>query len=209
MAELTKATIRRYIPGGGDEVKVPFNPTEYQLAQSNQFAEVAIPGLAAPLLQYGRGNARTLSMQLFFDTFEQGTDVREHTQKIVRLLEIQEETHAPPVIEFTWGELQFVGVLEQANQRFTLFLGSGVPVRATVDITIKEFWDDKLQGGRTKRQTADFAKRYVVRRGDTLSGIAGRLYANPASWRPIAEENNMDNPLDLQPGRALAIPAIR
>jgi hypothetical protein len=78
---LEKATIERYIPGG-ESVDVLFNPTEYQLSQSNQFAEVAVPGLGAPLLQFGRGNARTLSMQLFFDTYEQRTDVRQHTRKI-------------------------------------------------------------------------------------------------------------------------------
>ena len=204
--ELEKAAIKRYIPKGGETIKVLFNPTEYRLAQSNQFAEVAVPGLAAPLLQYGRGNARTLSMQLFFDTYEDGVDVRKHTKQLIDLLEINKDIHAPPVCQFTWGGLTFICVLERADQRFTLFLPNGTPVRATVDVTFKEFWDTKKQGGRL--QSADFSKHHVVQRGDTLSGIAGEKYDDPAMWRVIAEENDIDNPLDLEPGTVLVIPAV-
>lgn len=203
---LEKATIRPYIPKGGDTVKVLFNPTEYHLTQSNQFSEVAIPGLAAPLLQFARGNARSLSMQLFFDTYEQRTDVRDHTKKLIKLLEINRELHAPPVCEFTWGNLTFIGVLEQANQRFTLFLDDGIPVRATVDVTFKEYWDEEKQGGRL--QSANFAKGYVVQRGDTLSSIAARKYGDPGLWREIARANDIEDPLNLQPGQVLVIPAV-
>ena len=202
---LEKATIKRYIPPG-ETIKVLFNPNEYRLAVSNQFAEAAIPGLAAPLLQFGRGNASTLSMQLFFDTYEQRTDVRQYSGKIIKLLEIDPDLHAPPVCMFAWGHLEFVGVLERADQRFTLFLSDGTPVRATVDVTFKEFFESKKQAGQL--QSADFAKHYVVRRGDTLSSIAGQEFGDPALWRPIAEANRIDNPLALQPGQVLVIPAI-
>ena len=102
--------------------------------------------------------------------------------------------------------LTFIGVLEQANQRFTLFLPNGTPVRATVDVTFKEFWDEKKQGGRL--QSAHFAKLQVVHQGDTLSAIAGQKYGDPALWRPIAEANGIDDPLDVQPGQVLVIPPI-
>lgn len=205
-----KATIQRYDPKSakttGAEIKVLFNPTEYRLTKSNQFAEVAVPGLGASPIQFVRGAARTLSMQLFFDTYEAGENVRTHTDKIIELLEVDADLHAPPICQFTWGEkLTFVGVLERADQRFTLFRSDGTPVRATVDVTFKEYFGGKPGD----RQSADFAKRYVVRRGDTLSSIAGQKYGDPALWRPIAEENDIDDPLAIRPGRTLVIPAIR
>jgi len=206
---LEKATIQRYNPDSGttegDPLKVLFNPTEYRLNKSNQFAEVAIPGLEAPPLQFVRGNAQTLSMQLFFDTYEQGQDVRVYTKQIVDLLKVDPELHAPPICLFVWGDLKFVGVLERANQSFKLFLSSGVPVRATVDVAFKEY----LAGQPGDRQSADFTKRYVVRRGDTLSGIADQKYGDPTLWRPIAEENSIDDPLSIRPGQVLIIPAIQ
>ncbi len=205
---LEKATIQRYdLESGtpeGDPIEVLFNPTEYRLEKSNQFAEVAIPGLESPPIQFVRGNIRTLSMQLFFDTYEQGEDVRDHTGQIVGLLDVDPDLHAPPVCIFSWGDLNFVGVLERANQTFQLFLSDGTPVRATVDVSFKEYF--YAPGD---RQSADFAKRYVVRRGDTLSGIAGRKYGDPALWRPIAEENGIDDPLSIEPGQVLTIPAIQ
>lgn len=203
--KLEKANISVVI-GGGDEVEVLFNPNEYRLSGSNQFAEVAIPGLPSPPLQFVKGNSRTLTMQLFFDTFETGSDVREHTRKVTGLLDIDPELHAPPVVLFTWGDLNFMGVLERAEQRFTLFYASGIPARATVDVTFKEFTEGTEQAG--KNRSATFDKRRTVRRGDTLSGIAGREYGDPGNWRPIAAANGIDDPLALYPGQVLVIPAI-
>jgi hypothetical protein len=204
--ELEKATIGVYIGTKRDPITVLFNPTEYQLNQSNQFSEVSIPGLAAPPLQFARGNARTLSMQLFFDTYEQRTDVRVYTRALTELLELDSELHAPPICQFTWGKLIFIGVLEHANQRYTLFLSDGTPVRATVDVSFKEFWDTDMHGGRL--QSANFAKHHTISRGETLSSIAAHYYGDPAKWRPIAEENQIDDPLALRPGQVLSVPPI-
>ena len=203
--EFENATISYKEKGKEKTIKVLFNPNEYRLNKANQFAEVAIPGLASPPLQFVRGNARTLSMQLFFDTYTYygSADVRDHTKKIVDLLKIDDKLHAPPICHFNWGELNFVGVLEKADQRFTLFLPDGKPVRATVDVSFKEHYE-----GAQKLESADFAKHYVVRRGDTLSSIAGEKYGDPGLWRPIAEKNSMDDPLALKPGQVLVIPAI-
>lgn len=211
---LEKAKIKPLVRDG-TEFEVLFNPTEYRVSKSNQFAEVTIPGLGAPLLQFGHGNAQTLTMQLFFDTYDpqatdsryrKNEDVRSHTRLVTNLLMINGELHAPPVIQFSWGSFVFVGVLQQADVRFTLFLPSGVPVRATVDVTIKQYYDGRKETGML--QSANFAKEHVVLPGDTLVGIAAKLYDDPAKWRPIADANNIDDPLVLEPGRVLTIPAI-
>jgi hypothetical protein len=208
--ELEKATIT---PMGGGDIKVLFNPTQYQLSKANQFAEVAVPGLEAPPLQFVRGNARTLSMQLFFDTYDpvdaelQGSDVRNFTSQITGLLKVDSDSHAPPICLFSWGKLKFIGVLEKADQRFTLFLPNGVPVRATVDVSFKEVGQAQADQARD-RFSSDFAKRHVVRRGESLWSIAAERYGDPALWRPIAEENGLDNPLALEAGQVLVIPAL-
>ena len=48
-----------------------------------------------------------------------------------------------------------------------------------------------------------------MRRGDTLSSVAGALYQDPAAWRDIARANQIDDPRSLEPGRELAIPRLR
>jgi hypothetical protein len=207
---LEKATIRLYDPDSmsvhGDKIEVLFNPTQYRLSRSNQFGEVAVPGLPASLIQFGKGNSSTLTMQLFFDTYEKRTDVRAHTGKIVGLLDIDSELHAPPVLVFSWGHLNFVCVLERAEQNFDLFLSDGTPVRGTVDVTFKEYFDGRKHGANL--QSANFAKKYVVKRRDTLSAISGKYYDDPGLWRHIAEENGIDDPFSIEPGQVLVIPAI-
>jgi nucleoid-associated protein YgaU len=211
--------ISQVIPKGG-EFRVLFNPTEYRLNKTNQFNEVVIPGASAPLIQFGHGDAQTLTMQLFFDTYDpkfmddqpiKNKDVRFYTQQVTDLLKINEKLHAPPVCRFSWGSLIFHGVLQQADLNCTLFLPSGIPVRATVSVTFKQFFDGKTETGLfaaavPKKQSANYYKRHVVRRGDTLSSIAGEEYDDPAQWRAIAEANALDDPLAIRPGQELVIP---
>ncbi len=56
----------------GEIISVMYNPEEMKLEQGNNFAEIGIPGLNASPVQYVRGKVRTLSMELFFDSYETG-----------------------------------------------------------------------------------------------------------------------------------------
>jgi len=203
--ELAKAQIT---PEDEAAIPVLFNPTQYSLDQANSIAEVGVPGLAAPILQYVRGNGRTLTMDLFFDTYEAQTDVRRHTEKIYGLLNVRGPLHRPPVCTFTWGAFNFTCVAERVGGRFTLFLADGTPVRATLSCTFKEFIEVELLVRDPPLESADHAKTYVVRRGDTLAAIAAREYGDPEQWRPIADANRIENPRVLPPGTRLSLPAL-
>lgn len=203
---LAKATIT---PEGGQPIKVRFNPTQYSLNHGNQVAEIGVPGLAAPILQYVRGNARTLSMELLFDTYEEKSSVREaYTDKIYGLLAIDPDKHAPPICTVEWKELKFTCVLERVDGRFTMFLEDGTPVRATLNVSFKEYLTVDALVRHKPNQSADHTKTYTVKLGDTLSSIAAAEYGDPARWRPIATANRIENPRLLAPGRVLRIPPL-
>jgi hypothetical protein len=205
---LEKALITPEAPQGAQPIAVLFNPTQYGLDSSNQFAETPVVGLNTPILQYVRGNASSLSMELFFDTYEQQSDVREHTNRIYALLAVETSTHVPPVCTFTWGRFSFRGVLEKVNGKFTLFLDDGTPVRATLTVSFKEFADPELTVRAAPTESADHTKMYAVKLGDTISGIAAREYGDPGEWRPIADANGLANPRVMTPGRLLMIPPL-
>ena len=95
----------------GETITAMFNPEEYTLSKDNNFAVVSVPGLGSPLLQFVNGNLQTLAMELFFDTYEKHTDVREETDKIAKLLALRSDMHAPPVLKISWATLQFRCVL--------------------------------------------------------------------------------------------------
>ena len=48
----------------------------------------------------------------------------------------------------------------------------------------------------------------MVGQQDTLSAIAGRVYGNPATWRPIAIQNDLDEPRTLTVGQRLLVPQL-
>lgn len=192
----------------GQQIEVMFNPEEYSLNKDNNFASQSIPGLSSPILQFVAGNLRTLEMELFFDTTDARSDVRTQTQKVVDLLKIDPDLHAPPVLRVAWGSLQLRCVLARANQKFLKFLEDGRPTRARVTVSFSEFIDPEREAKEVNRQTADFSKVYVVQRGDTLAGIAVRFYDNASLWRPIAIANGIDQPRAIVPGQELHVPAL-
>ena len=100
MPSLAKAKIQ--IEATGEQFEVMFNPEEYTLNKDNNFASQNVPGLSGPLLQFVHGNLRTLEMELFFDTLEKQRDVREQTVKVTRLLDINRDLHAPPIVRISW-----------------------------------------------------------------------------------------------------------
>jgi hypothetical protein len=102
----------------------------------------------------------------------------------------------------------FQGVLERLEQQFTLFMEDGTPVRATSGCTFKEWRTNYDDLNRQATQSADIAKTRIVKRGETLSGIAAEEYHNPGLWRPIADENGIDDPLSVLPGTVLLVPAL-
>lgn len=227
--ELAKATIVDTVTGAAHTVM--YNPEELRFDQGNHVSEVPIPGLEAPPVQYVRGKARTLSMELFFDTYETGRDVREFTAPIVALLDQNPTTQAPPVLLFSMGRVQFRCVLVDAGQRYTMFLRDGTPVRSTLSVRLHEYVDVRLAvehglflGSPTASAVANTVARtaaavavragvlppsaavHVVVDGETLAGIAALLLGDPARWREIADANDLDDPFALAPGTRLVVP---
>jgi hypothetical protein len=203
---LTRAKI--LIEHTGEQFNVLFNPEEYALDKDNNFASHTVPGLSSPLLQFVNGNLRTLNMELFFDTTDDRRDVREETSRVVGLLDIRSDLHAPPVIRVSWASLQFRCVLARASQRFTRFLEDGRPTRARLTVTFNEFIDEEREAKEVNRQTADFSKAHVVQQGETISDIAFTHYRDPQLWRPIADANALDDPRRLTAGSSLRIPSL-
>lgn len=198
------------------EIPVQFNPESYRLSKAAQIAEIAIYGIDSPILQFVRGQNETLSLDLFFDSTEEGldenaVDVRERTNAIYQLVKIQPKTHAPPRIRFRWGAgLSFKAIVERVEQSFELFAPTGVPLRATLSVSFREYKTLAEQLEELKLESNDHTRREEVRPGDTLRLIAHRLYGEARLWRVIAEHNAdaVRDPLRPVPGTVLSVPPL-
>ncbi len=201
----------------GEVLEALFNPNQITVQKATTWRLKPIAESDTGNSQFLHGEPATLTMELFFDTYERGEDVRRHTGAIFALTTVQEhgELHRPPLCRLEWGEFsisdtfQCEWVLQSLNQRFTLFLPGGTPVRASLTCTFRQWRSDEYEAKLLKKESVDRAKTRVVRRGDTLSSIAADEYSDPALWRPIADANGIVNPRTLPVGRVLAIPALR
>src|SRR6478752_6713841 len=138
---------------------VQFNPTEYTLAKGAQIAEIAIPGIDSPILQFVNGQNEKLTLDLFFDTTESGmgasaVSVTTWTDRIYELTKIEKARHAPPICRFVWSH-KFPGdqisrqiganqarpsfrcIVESVRHKYTLFSPVGIPLRATLTVTLR------------------------------------------------------------------------
>lgn len=214
---LEKATIAN--TATGESIEVMFNPEEYTLNREINFAQIAIPGRSAPIIQFVHGQQQSLDMELFLDTYEahtsgnralnrQGEDVRVLTRRVTDLMNIEPATHAPPVLVFTWASLSFTCVLSKATQRFVMFRPDGAPVRARLNVTFSQYSNAEMEAKAIKRETADYTKVHIVRQADTLPAIAFSCYGNARLWRPIARRNGIDDPRLLTIGQMLIVPQL-
>ena len=96
---LERATLTNTVTGR--RTSVQFNPEEYTLNRETTFAQLAVPGLSAPVVQFVAGNAQTLEMELLVDTTEKspaggpGADVRSLVREVTGLMDIDPQLHAP------------------------------------------------------------------------------------------------------------------
>jgi len=192
MLEMAKIVVQQT----REEIPVMYNPTELSLNKT-----VVLQGQGSNI-QFQRVEDDDLTVSLFFDTYEQQADVRTKTNRIVALTQPtvgNADRREPPVLVFTWAGPLFVGMISKLDQKFTMFLSSGVPVRAELSVTFKSVLtpqeDQHAQGKFNCRQL------WQVRENDRLYLIAQRALGDPEQWRLIAAANGIDDPLNF-PTRA-------
>jgi len=206
---LTKATLKNVSGNSPKSVDVLFNPTEYSIDRGASFAELQVPGLSTPILQFVRGEASTLNVELFFDRTNSRKSIDDSLSDLRKFVEIDSELHAPPVCQFVWGKSPFFqGVVTSLKEKFTLFDESGAILRARVTLSMKQYVPVEVQRRTLKLASPDRTRVRVLREGESLTQLAQEAYGNPGMWKLIATANNIDRPRFVSPGTELVIPAI-
>ena len=145
MSALEKARLE-VVDGGGnvtDSVPVQFNPTTMSLQMSNSNDGGSSRGRQTQ--QYNGSSSTTLTLDLEFDTADEGTtdrpvDVRTLTAGVRQFVlpGAAASKQAPPRVKFRWGTFELTGVMATLTEELSLFSSGGVPLRAKVSVQIKE-----------------------------------------------------------------------
>jgi LysM repeat protein len=200
--------------GGGLTVNCMFNPFEYTVKKTNKYEAKFKDGSDVPTMEYKGAGEKTLTLKLYFDTYDDGDgekkDVSQITRLLWQLMEVKKEgtgKKRPPPVAFEWGVFQFFAVITSITQKFTLFMKDGTPVRAEVDISFSQHMDaDEYDRQNPTSGGAATERVWMVKAGDRLDLIAAEVYGKATDWRRIALHNHITNPLLLQIGQQLRIP---
>jgi len=147
MPELEKAYIVEINDPTPDEISprfhVQFNPTSLKLQISTTKVD---PTMASQVRQSLGSGTTILSLELVFDTSDEGSterphSVREKTEQVERFT-LPKNPHEingkPPRIRFQWGSFFINGVVDGVNVDLDHFAANGTPLRAKVNLSITE-----------------------------------------------------------------------
>jgi LysM repeat protein/uncharacterized protein YoxC len=219
----------------GSPFYVQFNPKDLKLTDSSKWKVGEEVSKEKPSLTYEKGDPAKLMMELIFDTTDDGSSVEENYVKNLRAffsaaLEAEDDegnaTTQPYFSKFTWNEFEFVGVIEKLVVTYMMFSSTGVPLRAKVKLTMMEGEEPEITFASSGAidvavpnslitagavdsvvrdiSTATFTATCVAGANDTASSIAAQT---GATAQDIATANNLDDPMNIEPGTELVIPS--
>jgi len=207
------------IEGVSDPLPCLYNPREFTLSMTNSWSSKAQAGMDVQLAQFNGSEAGSMSMQLQFDTTGTGDAVTTYTDKLVALMkpdaQIQGASDAsnnkrPRTVVFQWGKIKsWPAVVEKLGLKFTYFGADGTPLRADVDITLKQYANpDDMEKQNPTSGTPKPHRVHRVQPGETLDRISAHYYGDSTRWRALAVANGLEDPLAIRPGYVLAIPRL-
>jgi hypothetical protein len=126
-----------------DTIPVQFNPASMRLQMANSVDGGASRGRQTQ--QYNGSASTTLTLDLEFDTADEGTDaspvsVLDRTDRVRQFVLPggTESKQAPPRARFRWGSFELTGVMDSLTEELGFFSSEGVPLRSKLSISIKE-----------------------------------------------------------------------
>ena len=125
----------------GDVLKAQVNPTEIELDRAVTWRQQPKKGPAD--LEFERAEPAQMTFELLFDGAETSTSVQPQLDKLREFSSVDDVLHRPPKVRVSWGSgagvmPTFDCVIESVIVRYTTFAESGVPLRSTVGLTLKE-----------------------------------------------------------------------
>ncbi len=189
-SEFKKAEFTFTTSAGKQTVPVDFNPAtlEYAITVNTQ-------GEGGQAQQTAGSSSAKLNLELVFDSTDTGDDVRAKTNKVERMLQTTpgEGPNPPPQVlsevTFEWGAFKFVGVVDSYKQTMDFFSENGVPLRATVTLSMSQPKYKFDQAAGAKKATTD--QPFVLAGGapDQIAKDSG----NPSAARGIAAANGLES----------------
>jgi hypothetical protein len=205
-ATLTELSGDRTPTPAGDPVEVQFNPSSLRLQMTNNVE--GGKSTTRPVEQHTGKSSDTLSLELVFDTADEGTtsaprSVRERTADISKFVRPKDGAkQTPPRLRLQWGDFLFEGVMTSYSEELDLFASTGEPLRAKVQVSILG-QDTRFEslatgpgagtgagaqppGGGAGAGDGPIDRVATALGGESAPALAARLGLDPSAWRGMS-----------------------
>jgi LysM repeat protein len=200
-------------------INCQYNPEKIKIKRSNSWDTLEMPGKGVKTAIFKGSQPGDFEIEdLIFDTTDSGDPVTTTTDKLLALLDRDPQVQGtseltnnarPPTVKFHWGQMvSFECYVESVDVEFTYFSSKGVPLRAEVGISLKQFKEDQTRRQNPTSGTPYPHKVHRMLPGETLDRISSHYYGDPNQWRALASANGIEDPLSVRPGSLLVIPEI-
>lgn len=188
------------------------NPAEVALTYEMEYSTASGQGTTAGRMDFSRVKPGDLSLAFFIDgTGANGrlVDVQQQVAEFKDTTGYHGDIHRTRYLRIGWGTLQVKRwVLKSASIAYKLFRQDGVPLRALINATFIETYDDTTRLVLAGNQSADLTHLRLVNAGDTLPGLCELIYREPRMCVEVARANGLDNFRRLVPGTRLRFPPL-
>lgn len=110
-------------------------------------------------------------------------------------------------LTFTWGTaINYSVTMVSVDVTYDRFTFSGKPIRAKVNLKMR-YEGTTPPGTNPTSGGIPGRRRHTLVAGETLQHIATANYGRPGAWRALATANGIEDPLAIQPGTLIYLPA--
>jgi hypothetical protein len=122
-----------------------------------------------------------------------------------RLVGYKGDTHRPRFFIITWGTFFARCVLESYSINYKLFSPLGVPLRAVISTSWREYKAIQLTEFIKNMLSPDVTHQHTIRENEHLSLVTYGVYEDPRYYYEVGEKNELDNLRKLNPGDSLQL----
>lgn len=159
-------------------------------------------------------DAKQLDLDFFLDStgvIPGCKDVPKMIKKFQKLcVDVNGDIHTSNYLKLYWGKgLAFPCKLEKVTIEYAMFNPSGIPIRASLKASFKEFIDPKTDAANTNTNSPDMTHIKVIKAGDNLPALCNDVYGDPKLYIQVAELNGILNFRNLTPGLEVHFPRMQ
>ena len=200
------------------------NPDEFTVNYNTNIDHTSAPGQTGTSGNFLSAAPMELALKFYIDGTNAAGPLKSADQGLVnvseKIVEFYEacgynpERHRPRYVEIFWGELHlmrfnpeiFHGCLKSVSVNYKLFNQNGTPLRAIINATFVEAIAAEKRDSAAKASSPDLTHVRVVNEGDTLPGMAQKIYGDFSYYLEVAKANNLKDFRNLKQGTQLFFP---